>query len=588
MMRQNLRAALCLAAMATLCALATAQNAPASDATPPSTQPPVQPDPQAAPGVLGPSEPSPSEPSSPAPTPSLPDLPPASLPAQIAALLDDPAVSRAHWGIMVTSLDGALIYGLNQAQLFQPASNTKLFTTAAALALLDPDVHFVTKVIAEGTLTRKGELHGDLVLQGGGDANFASQLFPYVPPSKRPAQSSAAPTAPLAAIDELADQVVAKGLKSVDGDVIGDDTYFALDPYPQDWAQDDLLWGYGAPISALTIHDNQIDVTVTPTAQDSLTAGIRFNPDLPYYTGPWSVRTWDVGDGNSVLFERAPGSKDLSITGRVATKAGPEREELAIDNPAEYAAIALKTALIARGVQVKGGVRTRHWDPKNSAPFLPATRQPVPFFNRIVGQHMETECVAQPVLSATPTPQATTLATHTSPPVAQDIVLTNKLSQNLHAEILLRNIAAAHDCEHTLRRGLQWEHEFLLYAGIDPNDFVFYDGSGLSNHDLVTPRATAKLLQFATTQPWFADWKASLPVAGEDGTLESRFPNPPLKDHLFAKTGTLGEARALSGYLDAASGRTVIFSIMVSNHLPGTTADRDAMDKIVAAIQAAE
>jgi D-alanyl-D-alanine carboxypeptidase/D-alanyl-D-alanine-endopeptidase (penicillin-binding protein 4) len=132
------------------------------------------------------------------------------------------------------------------------------------------------------------------------------------------------------------------------------------------------------------------------------------------------------------------------------------------------------------------------------------------------------------------------------------------------------------------------ERQFLINAGLDPNDFVFYDGSGLSSHDLVTPRATAKLLQFATTQPWFAAWKASLPIGGEVGTLDFRFANPPLKDHVFAKTGTEGEARALSGYLDCASGRTVIFSILVSNHLPGTTADRDAMDRIVAAIQAAE
>src|ERR1039458_10018280 len=165
MMWQNLRAALCLASMATLCALATAQNPPAGDATPPSTQPPVQPYSQATPGVLGPSEPSPSEPSSPAPTPSLPDLPPASLPAQIAALLDDPAVSRAHWGIMVTSLDGALIYGLNQAQLFQPAFNTKLFTTAAALALLGTDNRFTTQVIAEGKLSGHS-LKGNLRLEG--------------------------------------------------------------------------------------------------------------------------------------------------------------------------------------------------------------------------------------------------------------------------------------------------------------------------------------------------------------------------------------------------------------------------------------
>jgi D-alanyl-D-alanine carboxypeptidase/D-alanyl-D-alanine-endopeptidase (penicillin-binding protein 4) len=136
---------------------------------------------------------------------------------------------------------------------------------------------------------------------------------------------------------------------------------------------------------------------------------------------------------------------------------------------------------------------------------------------------------------------------------------------------------------------------FLVRAGIDKDDFVFYDGSGLSGHDLVTPRATAKLLSYAALDPktggpqtWFADWKASLPVGGEDKALATRFAKPPLKDHVFAKTGTLGEARALSGYLDCASGRTVIFSIMVGNHAPGSNADRDAMDKIVAAIAAAE
>jgi D-alanyl-D-alanine carboxypeptidase/D-alanyl-D-alanine-endopeptidase (penicillin-binding protein 4) len=511
-------------------------------------------------------------------------------------LLADPAVSRDHWGIMVTSLDGARIFALNEAQLFQPASNAKLFTTAAALALLGPARTFQTKVIAEGTLTRKGELQGDLVLKGGGDANFASQLFPYRSPSASPATapsaSPATPPSPLTSVDELADQVVAMGLKVVDGDIIGDDSYFAQDPYPQNWSEDDLLWGYGAPVSALTIHDNQIDVTITPTAKDSDTAEIRLNPDLPYYSGVRSVRTWDVGDGNSVLFERSPGSKELSITGRVSPKAGPDHEEIAIEDPAEYAALALKTALEKRGVLVKGGVSTRHWDPKDSGPFLSATREPIPQFESNL-EPLEPgvqilPCLEENNLSFAPEPKTTTLATHASPPVSQDILLTNKISQNLHAEILLRNIAATRECEHTLKKALQWEHQFLLYAGLDPNDFVFYDGSGLSSHDLVTPRATVKLLQFATTQPWFAAWKASLPIGGEDGTLDFRFTKPPLKDHVFAKTGTEGEARALSGYLDCASGRTVIFSILVSNHLPGTTADRDVMDKIVAAIQAAE
>jgi serine-type D-Ala-D-Ala carboxypeptidase/endopeptidase (penicillin-binding protein 4) len=129
---------------------------------------------------------------------------------------------------------------------------------------------------------------------------------------------------------------------------------------------------------------------------------------------------------------------------------------------------------------------------------------------------------------------------------------------------------------------------FLLRAGLDPGDFVFYDGSGLSGHDLVTPRATAQLLAHATKQPWFAQWKAALPVGGEDGTLSSRFPDAPLKDHLFAKTGTLGESRGLSGYVDTASGREVIISIFVDDHAPNGSNDRAVMDKIVAAIAANE
>jgi D-alanyl-D-alanine carboxypeptidase/D-alanyl-D-alanine-endopeptidase (penicillin-binding protein 4) len=136
--------------------------------------------------------------------------------------------------------------------------------------------------------------------------------------------------------------------------------------------------------------------------------------------------------------------------------------------------------------------------------------------------------------------------------------------------------------------GAKVVHGFLLHAGLDPGDFVFYDGSGLSGHDLVTPRATAQLLAYAAKQPWFAQWKAALPVGGEDGTLASRFADGSLKDHLFAKTGTLGESRGLSGYVDAASGKQVIFSIFVDDHAPSGSMDRKVMDEIVAAIAANE
>jgi D-alanyl-D-alanine carboxypeptidase/D-alanyl-D-alanine-endopeptidase (penicillin-binding protein 4) len=183
------------------------------------------------------------------------------------------------------------------------------------------------------------------------------------------------------------------------------------------------------------------------------------------------------------------------------------------------------------------------------------------------------------------------LAVRESVPLDEDVVLTNKVSQNLHAELLLRQLstlAMGPDCEGSIVEGARVVRTFLTTkVGIDKDDFVFFDGSGLSGHDLVTPRAAAKLLQFSAGQTWFADWKKSLPVGGEDGTLASRFPKAPLAGHVFAKTGTLGEARALSGYLDCASGKTVIFSIMVDNHAPGSSADTKVMDRIVAAIAAA-
>jgi D-alanyl-D-alanine carboxypeptidase/D-alanyl-D-alanine-endopeptidase (penicillin-binding protein 4) len=171
--------------------------------------------------------------------------------------------------------------------------------------------------------------------------------------------------------------------------------------------------------------------------------------------------------------------------------------------------------------------------------------------------------------------------------VIEDMVWTNKVSQNLHAEMFLHNAGAAVLGDGSTVNGARVVRAFLEHAGVDKDDFYFFDGSGLSGHDLTTPRATARLLQFASTQPWFADWRRTLPIGGEDGSLVERFPKAPLKDHVFAKTGTLGEARALSGYLDCASGKTVIFSVMSTSHVPRSNADREAMDKIVGLIAGA-
>jgi D-alanyl-D-alanine carboxypeptidase/D-alanyl-D-alanine-endopeptidase (penicillin-binding protein 4) len=509
---------------------------------------------------------------------------PAILAGQITALVSDPAVARDHWGVYVTALDGTPIYALNEAQIFQPASNAKLFTTAAAIALLGPNRTFTTKV-AGALDPATGHVTGNLTLIGGGDASFDSGDLPYIAPANRPKNVVHQPN-PLHDIDDLAAQLAAKGVKAIDGDILGDDTLFPWQPYAADWTIDDAVWGYGAPVSALTIADNQIRLTMTAGTAPGAPGSILLEQAVPYYTVEGSIQTVATkAEATGMQVVRMPGSRILRIFGSMAVKDETDIEEVAIEDPAEYAAMALKAALIEHGIMVTGSARAKHRPLTDASGFLSALRrQDGQEETYVKGGITGGSCLMTP-----PDRGVSTLATHESNPLAQDVQFTNKVSQNLHAELLLHNLGKISFCSKgSTVEGARVVRQFLINTGIDPNDFVFFDGSGLSGHDLVAPRATAKLLQYASTQPWFTAWRASLPIGGEDGSLASRFPNPPLKDHVFAKTGTLGEARALSGYLDCASGRTVIFSIMVGNHLPGTSADLSAMDKIVAAIAAAE
>ena len=595
MLRQTIRATLCLATLAAMCPCAFPQTAPA-DASAANAPAPSQ-----AP-VLDQS------------TVPLPAY--TSLAAQIGELLADPAVARDHWGILVTNLDGATIYALNEAQLFQPASNAKLFTTAAAMALLGPDQRFTTRIEYGYRGDKPKTVHGDITLIGAGDANLSDRELPYrspanakTPPTAPTAQelvqanqeaqiggvSAFPPNEPLRYLTDFADQIAKAGVKHITGNIVGDDTVFPWEPYPEDWSIDDAVWGYGAPISGLTVNDNQVPVTVTPGKKPGSVPAVKWPDGIPAY---YQLETSDLFTGpqqstSHLEFDREIGSKVLHIIGIIAAGSEPDTEQIAIADPAEFAAVALKQMLEERGIKVDGVARAKHRIVVQSPGFLVESREPLPNLPTAINANLSKILTGM----ASCQDACPVMLQRVSPPVEEDIVLTNKVSQNLHAELLLHHLGKIYGEQYaggdggvdgSTAEGARVVRQFLIHAGLQPDDFVFYDGSDLSTHDLVTPRATARLLQFATTQPWFPAWKASLPVGGEDGTLGSRFDKPPLKDHLFAKTGTLGEARALSGYLDAASGRTVIFSIFVGNHLPNTSDDRIVMDKIVAAIAAAE
>src|SRR6267154_998302 len=305
---------------------------------------------------------------------------------EIGALLEGPEVSRDHWGIAVTAMDGAPIYSLNEGQLFQPASNAKLYTTAAAMALLGPGITFETKIVAKGVFGGTETLKGDLVLVGAGDANLSGREIPYVAPALRPKVEMGAPPLPgvnpLRYLEAMADQVAATGLKVVNGDVVGDDTLFPWEPYGQDWSIDDTVWGYGAPVSALTINDNQIKVTVTPGAAAGNPAAVVVDPAVPsYYMLDVSVTTGEKKSGSHVQMERALGSKVLRVYGSIAVDAQPDEEEVAIHDPAEYAAVALKGMLERRGIVVTGKAWARHRIPMDAEGFVKETHEVIPDLN---------------------------------------------------------------------------------------------------------------------------------------------------------------------------------------------------------------
>lgn len=471
------------------------------------------------------------------------------------ALLNQPDQRRALWGVYVYSLDRHQVLFDHQGEsLLTPASNTKLFTTAATLELIGPDYRFHTAVVSDADPDAAGVVHGDLVLVGRGDPNLSGRPLPYrYPVSDDPKVLIQQPDLP---IEELADQIQRRGVKTVVGDIVGDDSYFSHERYAEGWAQDDLLWGYGAAVSALCVDDNSILLHITPGLHAGDPADVQLAPWAGIYTLTNKVETAPPGSARQIELDRDPDSNHLVLQGSIPVGDKGDWEALGVQRPALFAARLFKQALERRGIAVYGRAVTRH------APLLPPQPPPLPVLVPPAkgGEHE----------ADAPEPAPVQLADHASVPLVEDLQLIDKISQNLHAEMMLRLLGKLKAGQGSLAAGREVRRQFLTQVGLGPHDYYLRDGSGLSRENLVQPAAIVKLLAFMDQQPVAAAWHSLLPIAGVDGSLDHRFKNTLAEGRIQAKTGYVEHVYALSGYATTVAGEHLAFSIMVNNDdMPG-------------------
>jgi D-alanyl-D-alanine carboxypeptidase/D-alanyl-D-alanine-endopeptidase (penicillin-binding protein 4) len=461
--------------------------------------------------------------------------------ARVEAALAELHAQKALWGVLIADRDtGETLFELNADRFFTPASNAKIFTSALALASLGVDYRFHTTLESRGKLGDDGRLSGDLVLAGRGDPDLSNRRFPYTGKVERdgPAEKVLA---------EMADAAVAKGLKEVDGDVVADDSFFPYDPYPAGWGVGDLFFSFGAPVGAIAFNDNSLSIEVEAAARAADPALLVIEPAAAADTFSREITTGPAGEKPDLAVVRQPGSDFILLRGSIPLGHAPIKLDLAMTEPAEVAARTLRQLLEARGVRVTGGIRVQQAPP-------PAAIQP------------KDPPQASPATPAAPASDSLILAEHISQPLLEIIRVMNKASLNLHAELLLRTVAREKTGVGSTDAGLNFEHEFLKSVGIADGDVVLSDGSGLSRDSLVTPRAVVALLRHVASQPWGDDYLSTLPIAGVDGTLEGRMTKTAAAGLIQAKTGSVENVRAMSGYATTLRGEHLVFSIFANNN----------------------
>ena len=480
------------------------------------------------------------------------------LQSRISGILAKPGLSSAMVGIKVFSLDtGKILFEENSNKLLRPASNMKLYTVSTAIDRLSPYYRYTTSVYASAKPDSSGVIKGDLTVFGRGDPSLAARFNngDY-----------------FKAIDDLASRIVAAGVKRVDGDLIGDESYFVGPHYGSGWEWEDLTWYYGAEVTPLTINDNALDLFIKPGPDVGKPALITTGPPDPLLTIVNRVTTSPKGTRREISVSRDLGEDIVTITGSIPLEDRGYSGGIGISHPAMLFVYLLRSSLAKQGVTIKGRSRTQDLDSTISA-----SSNAKPF-------------VSASMVANTQRPNVE-IATYQSPPFSVIAAQTLKPSQNLYTELILRTLGKVAPSpvqtpgnssvgQTTEDLGLEAVKSFLKTAGIRPESLVLSDGSGLSRNDMITAEASVQLLTFMSRHRYADVFRNALPIAGVDGTLRSRFKNTPAENNLRAKTGSLSSAASLSGYMTTAAGEKLAFSIMVNNYSNDVEPRTDCIDPI--------
>ncbi len=502
----------------------------------------------------------------PTPAPVTPARPIASAPAprtlaelqsRIGEIVRQPALEPGIFAVKIVSLDtGDVIFEQYANKFVRPASNMKLYTVAAALDRLTPDYHFITSVYAKEK-PDKDTIKGDLIIYGRGDPSIAARFNngDY-----------------FKGINDLADRIVAGGVKRVKGDVVGDESYFNGAPLGSGWEWEDLQWSYGAQVSALTVNDNAIDLTVKPGEKMGAPVLITSGPPATsFMTISNRATTAARGSKSELQIYRGLGANTLELSGSIPLGDNGWTGSVAIPDPALAFVTMLRDSLTKRGVKIDGRSRTAD--------------------ARLGGSGIKPDGLLNLVLLAgmpPPPPGPVEIASLQSPPFSVIAAHTLKPSQNQYTELILRTLGkhqpAKSDDGNRVRDdeelGLEAVRTFLHQAGVGDSDLALNDGSGLSRNDLITANATVQLLTFMSKHKYFAQFRDALPIAGVDGTLRTRMRGTPAEGNLRAKTGSLSSVASLSGYVTTAAGERLVFSMMLNNYPDAGALRRDSIDAI--------